>query len=94
MKIDKALSAEIKRGLERNKAIQVVRGWLRRLTKVEGSGDGQLACWQWADEQLGDINQNFTTRLEERTKDAYERLEVLKQRIDSLEEVRRTAVLA
>lgn len=43
---------------------------------------------QWADEQLVEINSNFTGRLEERTKDASERLEVLRARIDSLEEVR------
>lgn len=43
---------------------------------------------QWADEQLVDIHQGFSTRVEERTKDAHERLEVLKSRIDTLEEVR------
>jgi hypothetical protein len=63
IKIDKALSAEIKRGLERNKALQV-----------------------WAEEQLAATTAAFASRLEERAKEARERVEVLRSRVDTLEE--------
>eukprot|EP00624_Nannochloropsis_granulata_P001222 evm.model.NODE_15787_length_6194_cov_25.354376.2 len=63
IKIDKALSAEIKRGLERNKALE-----------------------KWAEEQLAATASSFSARLEERTQEAQERLGVLRNRVDSLEE--------
>jgi len=63
IKIDKALSAEIKRGLERNKALE-----------------------KWAEEQLAATASSFAARLEERTQEAQERLGVLRNRVDSLED--------
>ncbi len=46
-----------------------------------------LARTQWAEEQLGALQSALATKLEERAKEAGDRLDVLKSRVDTLEEV-------
>jgi hypothetical protein len=99
-KLDKALTAEIKRGLERNRGMQAV-GYVRvilsvglcyiyiRNTHVTGPERLTSICIppQWAEEQLEGLQAALAGKLEERAKEAGDRLDVLQRRVDTLEEV-------